>query len=145
MAVRKQGEGVFAWLVDFLVLRRGKVDPVLPVTDLELMDWVASTSGNMKYRTVQTWLAGAKRAMIDRRLDVSAFDTPWFKAAMQGLKRLKGESPPRRALPLTLPLLVKLNRSVLRVWGEGDFRQLNLAAAFALGFACFLRCGEFRG
>jgi integrase len=142
-AVRKQGEAVLVRLVDYLVLNRGKADPVLPVTDLELMDWITSTSGNVKYGTVQTWLAGAKRAMVDRRVLISAFDTPWFKAAMQGLKRVKGESPPRRALPLTLPHLVKLNRSVLRIWGEGDFRQLDLAAAFALGFACFLRCGEF--
>jgi hypothetical protein len=50
-AVRKQGEAVLVRLVDYLVLNRGKADPVLPVTDLELMDWITSTSGNVKYGT----------------------------------------------------------------------------------------------
>lgn len=56
---------------------------------------------------------------------------------MQGLKKMKGESQPRRALPLTLPLLGKLNRSVLRAKGGLVYRQLNLSAALELGFACF--------
>jgi hypothetical protein len=125
------------------VFSRGKRRPLLPVTDLELMDWVTRSSDNVKYGTVQTWLAGVKRTMVDRRVDTSAFDTPWFKAGMKGLKKHKGESQPRRALPLTLPLLVRLNDGVLRNGGERLFRQLNLATAFALGFSCFLRCGEF--
>jgi integrase len=142
-AVRKQGEGPFKRFMDHLLLVRGKKKPLLPATDLELMDWITRNCDDVKFGTVQSWLSGVKRCMVDLRVDTSAFDTPWFKAGLKGLKKVKGESPPRRALPLTLPLLVRLNRVVLREGGARFFKQLNLGAAFALGFACFLRCGEF--
>jgi integrase len=141
--VRKQGEAPFNRFMDFLVLVRGKRRPLLPVSDLELLDWVTRNCDNVKFGTVQSWLSGLKRCMVDQRVDTSAFDTAWFKAGMKGLRKLKGEEAPRRALPLTLPLLVRLNKAVLRDGGVRVFRQLNLSAAFALGFACFLRCGEF--
>lgn len=51
--------------MDFLVLQRAKRAPSLPVSDLELMDWVTTTSTDVKYGTVQSWLAGVKRIMID--------------------------------------------------------------------------------
>jgi hypothetical protein len=142
-AVRKQGQAPFERFMDFLALQRGKRAPLLPVTDLEVLDWVTLSSDEVKYGTVQSWLAGVKRVMIERREDVSAFDTEWFKAGMRGLKMVKGESQPRRALPLTLPLLARLNRSLLAARGKSELRVLTLSAAFALGFGCFLRCGEF--
>jgi integrase len=142
-AVRRQGQAPFERFMDFLTLQRGKRAPLLPVTDLEILDWVTSSSDDVKYGTVQSWLAGVKRVMVERRADVSAFDTEWFKAGLKGLKMVKGESQPRRALPLTLPLLGQLNRKVLVAEGKSELRRLTLSAAFALGFGCFLRCGEF--
>lgn len=142
-AVRKKGQAPFDRLTEYLTLQRGKPKPLLPVTDLEIMEWIAATSGTVKFGTVQTWLTGVKRVMIEQRVDVSAFDSEWLKAGLKGLKKLKGESQPRRALPLTLPILAKLNRAALAVRGRREYRMLTLSAAFALGFGCFLRCGEF--
>jgi integrase len=143
LAVRKQGQVPFDRFMDFLALQRGKRKPLLPVTDLEILDWIVSTSDLVKFGTVQSWITGVKRVMIEQRVDVSAFDTQWLKAGLNGLKKFKGESPPRRALPLTLPILLKLNGSVLAAAGRSRYRALTLSAAFALGFGCFLRCGEF--
>jgi integrase len=142
-AVRRQGQAPFERFMDFLALQKGKRAPLLPVTDLEILDWITSSSNDVKHGTVQSWLAGVRRVMVERRADVSVFDTDWLKAGMQGLKRVKGESQPRRALPLTLPLLARLNRSLLAARGKSELRVLTLSAAFALGFGCFLRCGEF--
>jgi hypothetical protein len=142
-AVRKQGQAPFARLMDFLVYVRQKRAPLLPVSDLELLDWVTMTSDRVKFGTVQSWLSGVKREMMERRADIGAFETPWFKAGMIGLKRLKGETQPRRALALTLPLLLRLNAAIMNDARLSLYHKLTLSAAFALGFSCFLRCGEF--
>jgi integrase len=141
--VRKQGQVPFDRLMNFLVYVRGKRAPLLPVSDLELLDWVTMSSDHVKYTTVQSWLSGVKREMVERRADIGAFETPWFKAGMGGLKKYKGETPPRRALALTLPLLLRLNRAIMNDARLSYYHKLTLAAAFSLGFACFLRCGEF--
>lgn len=142
-AVRKQGQVPFRRFMDFLTYVRHKRAPLLPVTDLEVLDWVTTTSDHVKYTTVQSWLSGVKRELMEQRADISAFETPWFKAGMAGLKKYKGETLPRRALPLTLPLLVKLNTAIFKEMRFSQYQKLTLAAAFALGFGCFLRCGEF--
>lgn len=142
-AVRKQGQVPFRRFMDFLVYVRGKRAPLLPVTDLEVLDWVTTTSDHVKYTTVQSWLSGVKREMMERRADISAFETPWFKAGMGGLKKHKGETQPRRALALTLPLLVRLVAAIMKEARFSQYQKLTLATAFSLGFGCFLRCGEF--
>lgn len=143
LAVRKQGQVPFRRFMDFLTYVRRKRTPLFPVTDLEVLDWVTTTSDHVKYTTVQSWLSGVKREMMERREDIGAFETAWFKAGMASLKKYKGETQPRNALPLTLPLLLRLNTAILKEACFSLYQKLTLAAAFALGFGCFLRCEEF--
>jgi hypothetical protein len=59
----------------------------------------------------------------------------------RGVRRVKGETTTKTALPITLPVLLALNGRLLMGWPSR--RQVVLATAFSLAFACYLRSGEF--
>jgi hypothetical protein len=92
-------------LLNYLEFRLYKKRPLLPVSKEDLLSWLVDTSGHVKYGTVKGWVSVLKRAMIDSQMDYSAFDDPWFRAGMTGLQRIMGETRPRQALPVTLPIL----------------------------------------
>jgi hypothetical protein len=101
------------------------------------------TSGHVKYGTVQGWVSDLKRAMIDTQMDYSAFDDPWFRAGMTGLQRIMGETRPRQALPVTLPILSAVISAAFKGCPKPTLQQLAITASLSLGFGCFLRSGEF--
>lgn len=79
---------------------------------------------------------------MDMRIDTSVFDSREFALFRQGVRRVKGQAPPRTALPITLPVLCRINHVILADVTLSAPDRLMLAAAYALSFACFLRVGE---
>ena len=85
--------------------RLGRRDPLLPATKEDTLTWLAETAGLVKYETAQTWVSHLRRALVDRDLDASALESAFFRRGMKGIKKLKGDSAPRQASPVTLPIL----------------------------------------
>jgi hypothetical protein len=140
---RAREQGVLRKLLNYLEFRLGKREPLLPVTKEELLSWIGETSGHVQYKTVVSWVSDLRRIMIDMDIDFSAFETAFFKAGMQGLRRIKGDVKSRQALPISLTALDLVVKVLLGPSLLSSIRQLTLAAAVSLAFGCFLRCGEF--
>lgn len=138
---KKKHQATLQRLWEYLRYDRRKAEPVLPPTGEEALDFLADKADNVTAKTVATWMSSLKMALADMGADVSMFDSRQFRQFRDGVRRVKGESVARTALPLTLPLLSRFNRELLS--GYPTLREVTLAAAFALAFGCFLRSGEF--
>jgi integrase len=75
-------------------------------------------------------------------MDTTYFDSRDFEMFRQGIRRVKGEPAPRTALPITLPILSMVNRTILERGPLSSYERLLIATAFSVAFACFLRVGE---
>jgi integrase len=140
---RARERSVVARLVNYLGFRSGRSEPFLPAAKEDILSWVLETSGMVTFGTVQAWISHLKRALIDMDVDFSALDSAFFRGTMKGLQKIKGDTKPRQALPVTLPTLRLAVDTALRVQFPSELYQLTMAAALALGFGCLLPSGEF--
>lgn len=128
-------------LWEYLRWERFKPEPVLPPSKAEVLEFITDKGEKVKSQTIMNWISALKSGLADTGADVSYFESRDFELFRRGVRRVKGETKVRNALPLTLPVLSAVNASLLR--DLPTRRQVVLAAAFAVAFACFLRSGEF--
>lgn len=123
---------------------RGVANPSLipPPYGDEILEWLAVSAEFVQASTVMSWMGSLRAALADFHIDTSCFDSRDFDMFRQGIKRVKGEPAPRTALPITLPILLIINRTILQRGPISPQERLVLASAYALAFACFLRIGE---
>lgn len=108
----------------------------------DVLEWLAVSADLVQADTVLNWMGSLRAALMDLRVDTSFFDTREFALFRQGVKRVKGQSAPRSALPITLPILSRINYNILGDVTIPVHERLLLATGYAVAFACFLRLGE---
>jgi hypothetical protein len=138
---KEKHHSVLRRLWEYLRQDRYKPEPVFPPTKDEVLEFLAERGDTVKSQTIMNWISAMKSGLADIGADVSFFDSREFALFKRGIRRVKGESITKTALPLTLPILLKVNGRLLAGWPSR--RQVVLAVAFSLAFACFLRSGEF--
>ncbi|KAJ1022693.1 hypothetical protein NDA18_005031 [Ustilago nuda] len=114
----------------------------LPASTTTLIEWVANLhASNKSLNTVKRDLYVLKSWHIDLGLPTEAFDSPRLERVVRGFKRVVGDPLPVAKLPITLPLLRQLIRTLPTVCPSQHDRHM-FRAAFCLAFACLLRAGE---
>lgn len=108
----------------------------------EVLEWLAVSAEFVQAGTVQSWMTSLRAAFMDLNIDAAFFDSRHFLMFRRGIRRVKGESAPRTALPITLPILSLINHTVLARVDISATQRLLLATAYAVAFACFMRIGE---
>jgi integrase len=142
-ATRAREATVLKRLLNYLEYRLGRDAPLLPARKEDILSWLGETSGHVTYGTVQSWVSDLKRVFVDMDVDCAALDSAWFRGGLKGLRKIKGNTKPRQAMPIPLPALSMIVASALRGDAAPSVYQLTIAAALSLGFGCFLRSGEF--
>jgi hypothetical protein len=109
-------------------------------TPIWLMEWMTSMAGQIKVKTLKSYLGGLKSWHIDLGADISGFGDSRLERLLDGIKREHSEPFRRDRTPLTRPYLLRMLR-VLNT-GVDDYSTATLRAAITLAFAAFLRSGE---
>ncbi|SAM75303.1 uncharacterized protein UBRO_20022 [Ustilago bromivora] len=78
---------------------------------------------------------------VDLSFNLDGFSHGWLEQAVRGIKHAHGLQPAASKLPITLPLLRAILEQ-LQTMPLGAWDRQVIAAAFAVSFACFLRCSE---
>jgi integrase len=112
--------------------------PQLPVTVKSLTHWLAEIMRKVKPTTAKAYLSALRSLHLQNNRDTSAFDDPRIELVIKGGKRVYGEGTHRIRLPLTSEILTRIIPHIPQ-----DKDGLNLKAALCVGFAGFLRSGEF--
>ncbi|SAM85451.1 uncharacterized protein UBRO_20913 [Ustilago bromivora] len=139
---RKRSAGVPERYRSFIQNRFGPEVPPFPASDLFLTEWVCDMAQSRPFHSLKHELDALRSWHVDLGFPLDAFSHGRLERVVCGIKHTHGLQPAASKLPITLPLLrallEQLQRSPsLRAWD----RQV-VAAAFAVSFACFLRCGE---
>lgn len=88
--------------------------------------------------TIQANLFALRSVHLDRRLDQTAFDSPWIKRILSGIRRCYTSPTPKKAEPITVQILEKIT-----CLETTSIQDLNFSVASRVAFAGFLRMGEF--
>ncbi|KAJ1026683.1 hypothetical protein NDA13_004056 [Ustilago tritici] len=114
----------------------------LPASPTTLIEWVAHhhTLGK-SFNTVKHDLYVLKSWHINLGLPIEAFDSPRLERVVRGFKCIVGNPLPVAKLPITLPLLRQLLRTLPTVC-PSQHNRCMFCAAFYLAFACFLHADE---
>jgi hypothetical protein len=140
-ASKEKHHAILKRLWEYLRHDCAKPEPIFPPTKDEVLAFVADKGDKVKAQTIMNWISSLKSGLADIGADVSYFDSRDVVLFKRGVRRVKGETTVKTALPLTLPILLRVNARLLEAWPSR--REVVLATAFALAFACFLRSGEF--
>lgn len=140
-ASKEKHHAILRRLWDYLRCECAKPEPVFPPTKDEVLAFIAEKGDHVKAQTIMNWISSLKSGLADIGADVYYFESREVALFKRGIRRLKGETTTKTALPLTLPILSDINSRLLTA--SVSRRQVVLATAFALAFACFLRSGEF--
>ena len=94
------------------------------------------------YHSVKHELDALRSWHVDLGLSLDGFSQGRLERAVRGIKRSLGLRPATSKLPITLPLLRAILEALPRSSSLSAWDRQVVAAAFAISFACFLRCGE---
>nr|QBH67571.1 hypothetical protein UEMT_2037 [Ustilago esculenta] len=134
---RSRSRAICADFVEFTASPRP-----FPATESQLIEWVVNQHTKGKsYSTVRRDLAVLKLWHVDIGAPTPAFDSERLTRVVRGFKRVAGDPLPTAKLPITLPFLWKLVRTLPSICTSPHDRHM-FRAAFCLAFACFLRAGE---
>ena len=109
------------------------------------MEWVTGRvfgsaepkQGQIKPKTVKSYLSALKSYHVDRNLDTQAFSSPRVNRMLSGARSLFPQIKKER-LPITKDVLEQVT-SVVPI----SIEDLNIDTAFKVAWAGFLRMGEF--
>jgi len=90
--------------------------------------------------TIRNYIKGLRHYHIEHRFSCSVFDNPLIDLTIRGGRRVYGDKPPRERLPLTSDILLPIVRLLAL---DTSLDATNLKTALCIGFAAFLRSGEF--
>ena len=116
-----------------------------PASEPILIEWVTGRvfgsaspkQGQIKPRTVETYLSALKSYHVDRNFPTHAFSSPRIHRILSGARSLFPHIKKDR-LPITKEILEKIT-SVIPI----SIEDLNIDTAFKVAWAGFLRMGEF--
>ncbi|SOV04714.1 uncharacterized protein UDID_17171 [Ustilago sp. UG-2017a] len=138
---RKRSAGVPDRYRAFVHQRFGHGTSPFPASDLFLTEWVCDLARSRPFHSIEHELDALRSWHVDLGFNLDGFSHGRLERAVRGIKRTHGLRPAVSKLPITLPLLrailVQLRSMPLGAWDH----QV-IAAAFAVSFSCFLRCGE---
>jgi len=129
--------------IEFVLLRpnlQNQAGGWLPATPEAVIEWVAHL-GDRKLApgTIKTYLSAVRAMHTDNGIAFEAGESVILSRVFRGIKRVNG-APANRKLPITLEILQSL-ASISNPLSSPA--AANFDAAFKLGWAAFLRCGEF--
>jgi hypothetical protein len=105
---------------------------------ITITDWIASIVSSVKPVTAKGYVNALRSTHIENGWSDASFSDPRIDLVIRGAKRVYGEGKRLLRLPLTEDILLRLLPLV-----PSDHDGLNLRAAICVGFAGFLRSGEF--
>ncbi|SPO26927.1 uncharacterized protein UTRI_10674 [Ustilago trichophora] len=126
----------------FILRRFGPNRQALPASGLLLLEWVADMASTRSYHSIKHELHALQSWHVDLGFDNSGFACGRLERAIRGVKRIYGLKPAKAKLPITLPLLRAILQELKSINSLSAWNRQVVSAAFAVSFACFLRCGE---
>ncbi|SPO22535.1 uncharacterized protein UTRI_01213 [Ustilago trichophora] len=139
---RRRSSGVPGRYAAFIARRFGHNATAYPASDLYLTEWVCDMARSKPYHSVKHELDALRSWHVDLGLSLDGFGQGRLERAVRGIKRTLGLRPAASKLPITLPLLRAILEELPRSSALTPWDRQVVAAAFAVSFACFLRCGE---
>jgi len=104
-----------------------------------ITDWIATDlAKSLKSATIKGYVNALRSHHIENGLTVAAFTDARIDLIIRGGKRIYGEGERRNRQPLTDDILLRI---LPRIPNNHD--GVNIRAALCIGFAGFLRSGEF--
>ena len=118
-----------------------------PASQRGLEEWCTArlmgASGHMMHRvkadTIQAYLASLRSYHVDHNMQTSAFDNPRLAHIIKGARRYFPQHKTTR-LPITKDVLTAITSDST---SRRSISNVNVDAAFKVGWADFLRMGEF--
>ncbi|TKY91067.1 hypothetical protein EX895_000003 [Sporisorium graminicola] len=126
----------------FVLRRFGPSCQAVPASGLLLVEWVADMASTRSYHSIKHELHALQSWHIDLGFDTGGFACGRLERAIRGVKRIFGLKPATAKLPITLPLLRAILQQLRSIHSLSAWNRQVVSAAFAVSFACFLRCGE---
>ena len=114
--------------------------PSFPVQLKALLHWIAHLSPTLSQSTIRNYIKGLRHHHVEHRIDCTVFDENLVELTIRGGRRIYGDKPARERLPLTSNILLPI---VHLLATDTSLDATNLKAALCVGFAAFLRSGEF--
>lgn len=114
--------------------------PSFPVQLKALLHWIAHLSPTLSQSTIRNYIKGLRHHHVEHRIDCTVFDEHLVELTIRGGRRIYGDKPARERLPLTSNILLPIVRLLAT---DSSLDATNLKAALCVGFAAFLRAGEF--
>ncbi|CDW96714.1 hypothetical protein [Sporisorium scitamineum] len=139
---RRRSSGVPGRYRSFVVRHFGPAATPFPASDLYLTEWVCDMAASRPYHSLKHELDALRSWHIDLGYPVDGFAQGRLERAVRGIKRTFGLRPAVSKLPITLPLLRAVLQQLPLTGSLGGWDRQVLSAAYAVSFACFLRCGE---
>ncbi|KAJ9092925.1 hypothetical protein QFC21_006637 [Naganishia friedmannii] len=68
-----------------------QIEPILPPTAEEVLDYLAEKGDGVKAKTIATWMSSIKMALLDMGADVAMFESRAFRQFRDGVRRVKGD------------------------------------------------------
>ena len=129
----------------------GWSSPFFPATTERVGAWISREAFNIVRNGGSLYRKTLKRRVYalsswhkDLGLPLDGVLSPRVQRVIAGANRYHGIAVKDQPLPITLPILRKIIRSIKdnrNIFG-GEIDYLALVAAFTLGFACFMRMGK---
>lgn len=143
-------EGYTSYVNNYISFCKTRGVAAFPTTPICLAEWAAirarpSMLGKaMKADSILSALSAIRWAHIVRRLSLDAFNDPFVKLAVEGIRRVQGNYEKKKALPLSKMQLAKITSPIKQgcILSAKDMDNLNIDAAFKCAFAGFLRTAE---
>ncbi|KAJ1597917.1 hypothetical protein NDA14_007430 [Ustilago hordei] len=139
---RRRSSGVPGRYAAFVARRFGYNVAAYPATDLLLTEWVSDMARSKPYHSIKHEPDALRSWHVDLGLSLDGFSQGRLERAVCGIKRSLGLWPATPKLPITLPLLRAILEALPRSSSLSTWDRQVVATAFAISFACFLRCGE---
>ena len=112
--------------------------PAFPATIVSVTGWLASLAPLIRPTTLKGYASILRSYHAHNGLHTGVFNDPRIDLIIKGARRLYGKRERRLRLPLTEDILLQLLPFI-----PYDLDGLNICAAICVGFAAFLRSGEF--
>lgn len=143
-------EGYTSYVNNYISFCKTRGVAAFPTTPICLAEWAAirarpSMLGKaMKADSIFSALSAIRWAHIVRRPSLDAFNDPFVKLAVEGIRRVQGNYEKKKALPLSKMQLAKITSPIKQgcILSAKDMDNLNIDAAFKCAFAGFLRTAE---
>jgi hypothetical protein len=106
---------------------------------MTITHWIADLVRKVKPETAKAYLNALRSYHLEHHFDTNVFYDQRIDLIIRGAKRCQPQKEKRLRLPLTYEILCKIIRECPPI----SVNNINIRAAICVGFAAFLRSGEF--